>query len=173
MLALIGGYLFVFVARLTDVSLATIRIVMVVRGQKLYAAAIGFFEMLIYITTLNLIVHNLNNPLNLVIYAAGYATGNYLGPTIEEKLAVGTVTVQVITMKYPHELTELLREKGYGVTIIEGQGREGIRYILQIILKRKCMQNLRTEIDKWDKNAFWTIFDARSTKGGFMLRKGK
>jgi uncharacterized protein YebE (UPF0316 family) len=70
-------------------------------------------------------------------------------------------------------LTEKLRCCGYGVTVIEGQGREGIRYILQIILQRKLIPQLRKEIDEWDKEAFWTVFDARVTRGGIFNRKGK
>ena len=167
------GYLFIFFARICDVSLSTVRMLMVVRGKRLYAAAIGFFEVIIYITALNLIFSNLTNPLNLLVYAAGFATGNYIGSFIEEKLAVGTLTVQVITMRLPLELTEKLRAKGYGVTVIEGQGREGKRYILQIILPRKRVNHLRKEIDEWDCEAFWTVFDARTTRGGIFLRKGK
>jgi uncharacterized protein YebE (UPF0316 family) len=108
-----------------------------------------------------------------LFYAAGFATGNYVGSLIEEKLAVGTITVQVITLKSPLDLTEKLRKKGYGVTVIEGMGREGMRYILQIILKRKMIETLRHEIDEWDEDAFWTIFDARWTRGGVFNRKGK
>jgi len=79
----------------------------------------------------------------------------------------------VITLKSPLELTEKLREKGYGVTVIEGEGREGKRYILQIILKRKSFGALRKEIDEWDEQAFWTIFDARLTRGGVLARNRK
>jgi len=131
MWGLFGGYLFIFCARICDVSLGTMRTIMVVRGQRLYAAAIGFFEVSIYIVALGKIFSTLDNPLSIVVYAAGYATGNFVGSLIEEKLAVGVLTVQVITMKAPLELTELLRNEGYGVTVIEGQGREGTRYILQ------------------------------------------
>lgn len=173
MLAVLGGYLFIFCARIVDVSLGTLRMLMVVRGRRVYAGAIGFFEVIIYITALDRIFDNLDNPLNLLFYAAGYATGNIVGSFIEEKLAVGILTVQVITMKAPLELTEILRAKGYGVTVIEGQGREGTRYILQIIMQRKNIPKLRKEIDSWDTDAFWTVFDARSTKGGVMARLGK
>jgi len=173
MLALIGGYLFIFCARICDVSLSTVRMLMIVRGQRLYAGLIGFFEVIIYIIALERVFSNLGNPLNLIIYAAGFATGNIAGSFIEEKLAVGTLTVQVITLKAPLELTEILRKEGYGVTVIEGQGREGVRYILQIILPRKTVPKLRKQIDQWDKDAFWTIFDAKATKGGIFNRKGK
>lgn len=180
-LSIIGGYLFIFCARICDVSLATMRMLMVVRGQRIYAAGIGFFEVIIYIVALNKIFSNLNNPFNIIVYAAGFATGNFVGSLIEEKLAVGTLTVQVITMKAPLELTEILRERGFGVTVIEGQGREGKHYILQIILQRKCICILRDIIDAWDPDAFWTVFDARYTKGGIFnhypasvfQRKGK
>jgi uncharacterized protein YebE (UPF0316 family) len=173
MLSIIGGYLFIFFARICDVSLATMRTLMVVRGQRMYAAIIGFFEVIIYIVALDKIFANLNNPLNLFFYAAGFATGNYVGSFIEEKLAVGTFTVQVITLKEPLELTEKLRSLGYGVTVLEGMGREGKRYILQIILKRKEFVTLRKKVDEWDEDAFWTIFDARLTRGGIFTRKDK
>lgn len=173
MWTLIGGYLFIFFARIADVSLSTMRTLMIVRGQRLYAALIGFFEVNIYIWALGKIISNLDNPLNIIIYAAGFSTGNIVGSFIEEKLAVGKMTVQVITMKSPLELTEKLRCCGYGVTVIEGQGREGIRYILQIIVQRKLIPQLRKEIDEWDNEAFWTVFDARATRGGIFNRKGK
>ncbi|MGI6588393.1 MAG: DUF2179 domain-containing protein [Peptococcia bacterium] len=173
MWALIGGYLFIFFARVCDVSLTTIRILMVVRGQKLYAAIIGFFEVIIYILALGKVFSDLGNPLNLFFYALGYATGNYVGTYLEEKLAVGTFTAQVITLKEPMQLTEMLRKKGYGVTVIEGEGREGKRYILQIILKRKRFGDLRKEVEQWDENAFWTIFDARLTRGGVLAQNRK
>lgn len=170
---LIGGYLFIFFARIADVSLSTMRTLMIVRGKRLYAALIGFFEVNIYILALGKIMAHLDNPFNIIIYAAGFSTGNIVGSFIEEKLAVGTMTVQVITMKSPLELTEKLRACGYGVTVIEGQGREGIRYILQIILQRKLVPCLKREIDEWDSEAFWTVFDARITRGGIFNRKGK
>ena len=173
MSGLLGGYLFIFSARICDVSLSTMRTLMIVRGHRLYAALIGFFEVIIYIITLERVFSNLDNPVNLIAYAAGFATGNVVGSVIEEKLAVGTLTVQVITLKSPLVLTERLREKGYGVTVIEGQGREGTHHILQIILQRRMVPELRKLVDEWDKDAFWTIFDARATKGGIFNRKGK
>lgn len=173
MLGLIGGYLFIFCARICDVSLQTMRTIMLVRGHRIYAAGIGFFEVMIYLVTLKMVFANLTDPLSIIFYAGGFATGNYIGSIIEEKVAVGILTTQVITKKEPLVLAEDLRQKGYGVTVLTGEGREGVRYILQIILMRKCLQELRREIDQWDKEAFLTVFDARLTKGGFLSRKGK
>ncbi len=171
MLGVLGGYLLVFVARACDISMCTVRMLMIVRGKKVYAALIGFFEAIIYVLVLNKVFSELGNPLNLIFYAAGFATGNIIGGLIEEKLAVGVLTVQVITTKAPLELTELLRKQGYGVTLIEGQGREGVRYILQIILERKMLSSLKSIVDDWDSHAFWTVFDARQTRGGVFLHK--
>lgn len=174
MLSIIGGYLFIFFARVCDVSLNTMRTLMVMRGKKFYAAGIGFFEVCIYIMALNYIFDDLyGNPFKLLVYAAGFATGNIIGSTIEEKLAVGTLTAQIITMKEPLEFTEILRDKGYGVTVIEGMGREGVRHILQIILHRKGLKELQKVVDEWDTEAFLAVFDARSTKGGVFNRTGK
>ncbi len=168
MLGILGGFLFIFCARICDGALGTMRTIMLVRGQKLYAAFIGFFESMIYIVVLNKAISSIDNPLSLVIYAAGFATGNYVGGLLEEKVAVGVLTVQVITMKAPLEFSEILRNQGYGVTVIEGQGREGSRYILQVILARCCLPQLRNAVDEWDPCAFLTVFDAKFTKGGIF-----
>lgn len=164
--SMVLGFLFIFVARIFDVSLMTLRTIMLVRGQKLYAAAFGFFEVIIYIVALNKIFASLDNPFALIVYAAGFAIGNIVGGTLEEKLAVGVLTIQVITLVDPLSLTEKLRSEGYGVTLIEGQGREGTRYILQVILARRNLPKLRKMVDQWDDCAFLTVFDAKMTKGG-------
>ena len=168
------GYLAIFLARVVDVSLFTIRTLMVVRGRRFLAALIGFFEVIVYIVALKYVVNQLDNVFSLLFYALGFSTGNIVGSWLEEKLAIGTLTVQVITMTRPLELTMHLRQQGFGVTVWEGQGREGIRHILNIILPRKNLSKLTQEVDQWDFQAFVTIFDTRSTKGGVLFnRKGK
>lgn len=160
------GMLFIFFARVTDVSLATTRMLMVVKGRKKIAASIGFFEAIVYVLALNKVIQTLDSPINLVIYGLGFAFGNIVGITIEEKMAMGYLTVQVISLENPMKLCEVLREEGFGVTVITGQGREGVRYILEIMLLRKGMSRLQTIIDNWDSKAFMIVLDARSTKGG-------
>lgn len=173
MLSVVGGFLFIFLARVTDVSMGTLRMLMVVRGKRLQAASIGFFEVMIFITALSKVMSSLDNPLYLIAYASGFATGNYVGSLVEEKLAMGYLTVQIITLKDSDDFVDLLRNKGFGVTVIEGKGREGIRYIIQVIIPRKNYSQLHQLVDDWDKDAFETIFDARGTKGGFLVRKSK
>ena len=105
----LGGYLFIFFARVIDMSCTTVRTLMIVRGQRLIAAIIGFFEVSVYIAALNEVVGKLNNPLNLLFYAAGFATGNYVGSMIEERMALGFVTVEIIPSDPESEMPDLLR----------------------------------------------------------------
>ncbi|WP_084052992.1 DUF2179 domain-containing protein [Desulfonispora thiosulfatigenes] len=165
------GLLFIFVARVTDVSLATTRMLMVVKGKKALAASIGFFEVLVYILALNKVMQTLDNPVNLIVYCLGFSVGNIVGISIEDKLAMGYLTAQVITLENPLELSDKLREEGFGVTVTIGQGREGERYILEIMLLRKRMPRLQKIIDNWDKKAFMVVLDARATKGGTAVYK--
>lgn len=160
------GLIFIFTARVLDVSMATTRMILVVKGQKYQAAAVGFGEAIIFVLALQKVFQTLDNPINLIVYGLGFSAGNIVGVYIEEKMAMGYITVQVITMVEPLELTEKLRNEGFGVTVIEGQGRQGTRHILQIMLSRKSLGRLRGLVDQWDAKAFIVIMDARTTKGG-------
>ncbi|ADL08519.1 DUF2179 domain-containing protein [Thermosediminibacter oceani] len=160
------GYLFIFIARVCDVSLSTLRTLMVVRGHRMQAAVMGFFEVIIYITALNQVVGKLGDPLNLIAYALGFATGNYVGSLLEEKLALGLTTVQVITQN--PELPEKIRSRGFGVTMLQGMGKEGTRHVLVIYLARKNVPALINLIESEDESAFITIMDMKSAKGGYF-----
>ncbi|NLK43626.1 MAG: DUF2179 domain-containing protein [Tissierellia bacterium] len=163
------GYLFIFFARVTDVSLATIRTLMVVQGRKLQAALIGFFEVSIYVTALSKVVSSLDNPLNLLSYALGFACGNYLGITIENKIALGNLAVQIILkISEKEELIQELRDKGFGVTVIEGQGLEGTKEILNVAINRKDLETLKKKVYEYDKNAFITVNNINPISGGFF-----
>lgn len=165
MLSVIGGYLFIFIARVMDVTLATTRTLMLVRGHGFKAATIGFFEVIIYITALNRVVSSLDNPFKLIAYALGFATGNIAGSWVEGKLAIGLATAQVIT-RCP-DLAEVLRKEGYGVTVIEGKGKDGRRDMLIISLPRKELSRLMDIVEDKDEAAFIMIMDTKSSKGGY------
>lgn len=166
MLELILGYFLIFFARVVDVSCATLRMLLLVRAKRILAASIGFVEAILYILVLGHVVGRLNDPLSVVIYGLGFATGNIVGSLLEERMAIGFATIQVITLANPLELAEKLREEGFGVTIVEGQGREGIHPILYIILRRKRVKELLGMIDDWDESAFVTVMETKSTLGG-------
>lgn len=175
MITLITGYLLIFFSRVVDVSLATLRTLMIVRGRRLQAASIGFFEVIIYIIALKKVVSTLDNPVSLLAYALGFATGNYVGSFIEEKMAIGCITVQVIAKNDTGQLQEVLRNQGFGVTVIEGMGKKGKRNILNIILRRKDLPSLIENVKGIDEDAFIAVMDARTTYGGYIrnIRKGK
>lgn len=168
------GYLFIFFARVFDVSLATFRTLMVVQGRKVPAAIIGFFEVSIYITALSKVVSSLDNPFNLLAYGLGFACGNYVGITIENKIALGNLAVQIILKKSGNkELMEVLRENGFGVTVIVGQGLEGTKDILSVAINRKDLNNLKKIVYQYDKNAFITVNNINPISGGYFATNKK
>ncbi|HZK57908.1 MAG TPA: DUF2179 domain-containing protein [Clostridia bacterium] len=162
------GYLLIFLARLTDVSLATIRMIMVIRGKRIIAACIGFVEATIYILAVGKVLSAVKNPLNIFAYALGFATGNYVGIFLEEKMALGSIIAQVISENDVERLIEKLRDNGFGVTVVEGCGREGVRHLLNVTLQRKKLSKLYNIIDAHDKKAFVTVTDARAIRGGYF-----
>ncbi|HHY92710.1 MAG TPA: DUF2179 domain-containing protein [Firmicutes bacterium] len=167
------GYLFIFCARVVDMSGTTVRTILLVRGQRLIAAVIGFFEVTVYILALNRVVGKLNDPLNLLFYSLGFATGNYVGSIIEERVALGFVTVEIIPTVPGSDLAERLRRDGYGVTCFPAEGKEGPRLVLHVLVKRKRLPHLLETLTHQDEKAFYSIMDARSIHGGFFGRQGK
>jgi uncharacterized protein YebE (UPF0316 family) len=170
---LLWGYLFIFGARVVDVAMATTRMLLVFRGRRLQAALIGFFEMIVYIVALNMVVQNLDQIGNLLMYALGFATGTYVGSYVEERMALGHVTVQVIPKDKNITLAAELREQGYGVTVVNGWGKEGTRQLLTILVKRKNLPQLMRTIDDLDHDSFVTVMETRFIHGGYLGRKGK
>lgn len=174
--ALILEYAFIFGARVVDVSLATIRLLMIIRGKRLYASAIGFLEIIVYITALSRVVNQVQaEPLKLLVYALGFATGSYVGSTFEEKLALGVQTIQVVlTPSSGKMLAANLRERGYGVTVMDGQGLEGPKLILLILVNRKDIKSVLKYVESICPEAFVTVMDAQRAVGGILHpRKGK
>lgn len=164
------GYFIIFISRVIDVTMGTFRTLMIVQGRRTQAALIGFFEIAIYVVALGQVVNNLNNPWNLLSYALGYACGNYLGITIEEKVALGNLSVQVI-LRTPDnvELKEVLRSKGFGVTGLVGQGLEGTREILNLVIHRKDLRVLQSIVYKYDEKAFITAGNINPLGGGYLI----
>jgi len=164
------GYLFIFLARVLDVSMATIRMLMVMRGKKYHAAIIGFFEVIIYIVALGKVVSSLNNLGNLLAYALGFATGNFVGTIIEDKVALGTITARIIPNTCKDEMVSSLRDMGFGVTEVEGMGKMGPRCLLYVVMPRKQLPKLLKYIEEIDSEAFITISDTRTARGGYLRK---
>lgn len=167
---IILGYLLIFVAKCADVSLATIRTIFVVKGMKKMAFFIGIFEIIIYLTAMNYVLSDMGNPMKIMSYALGFATGNVVGITLESKLAIGLITAQIFTSKSVEEFATYLRENGFGVTVIEGRGKEGIKYIMQIVLDRKKLNKLEKTALDYDPSSFITVSETRTVRGGYFGR---
>lgn len=166
------GALLIFCARVTDVSMSTVRMILTIRGKRKQAAAIGFFEVIIYVTALGMIVKNLDSWVNLVAYGGGFACGVLLGSKIEERLALGYVTVQVTIADDHGELADRLRAEGFGVTIFDAYGLEGPKKVLNIFALRKNLNQIHNLIQTTGTSSFVTLLDTKSTMGGY-LKAGK
>lgn len=163
------GYLFIFFARVIDVTCSTIRTLMVVQGRKLQAALIGFFEVIVYITALGKVVDSLDNPLSLLAYGLGFACGNYVGIMVENRIALGNLGAQIILKSSGNkELVDILRENKFGVTIMDGYGIDGPREILNVAFKRKNLHSLKTIVYGYDKDAFITVSSINPISGGYF-----
>lgn len=164
-----GSYLFIFFARVIDVSLGTIRMLMVVQGRKVQAAIIGFFEVTVYVLALGQVMDSLNNPWKILIYGLGFASGNIVGIFIEDKIALGNLDAQIIMKTTDNiELIDLLRENNFGVTILEGEGKEGPKKILKVALKRRNLKKLKQIIYDYDDRAFITVNNINPISGGYF-----
>jgi len=172
---LIGGYLFIFFARVADVSLDVIRILMLTRDRRFLAAAIGFVEVTIFIVAISEVLKGgVEDPFKVIAYAGGFATGNYVGSLIDARLALGYMSLQVYSDKGSHEQTaDILRGAGFGVTSVEGYGRDGERMILFVTLKRKDLGKAFRTLEKIHPEVFYNVYDARYIQGGIFPGKKK
>jgi len=161
----------IFLARIFDVTFGTIRIIFISRGQKYLAPLIGFFEILIWLVAIGKVMQNLNNVFCYLAYAGGFAAGNFIGICIEEKLAMGTSIIQIITRQDASELTNELRTSGFGVTAIPAEGSTGRVHIIYTVIKRSDLEDVVKIIKQFNPKAFYSIEDVRFvSKAAFPLR---
>jgi uncharacterized protein YebE (UPF0316 family) len=153
--------LLIFLARVVDVSLGTVRIIFISKGFNKLAPFIGFFEVFIWIVAISRVMQNLDNWICYVAYAGGFATGNYIGMKLDEKLALGYELIRVITKTEAYQLINVLRDKGYGTTSVKAYGSEGEVAVIYIIINRKKMKKVLEIIKNHNPKAFYTIEDIR------------
>lgn len=166
----------IFTINIVYVTFFTVRMILTLKGYRYIAAGVSAVEVVIYVVGLGLVLDNLNEIQNLVAYAIGYGCGVIIGTKIEEKMALGYITVNVITADENKRLPTILREKGYGVTDWSANGLEGSRSAMQILTPRKYELKLYTIIKELDPKAFIIAYESRTIHGGFWVksvRKGK
>ena len=176
--------LLIFLARILDVSIGTIRIIFVSRGYKVIAPLLGFFEILIWVIAISGIIKNMDNFLYYIAYAGGFAAGTYIGMILEEKLAIGNVLVRIFTSENIDPLLKELHEKRYGATSLDAKGQYESVQIIYTVLKREKLEDLSMIINRHNPKAFYVVEDVRAVRHGVFpmkppkkrrgrLRKGK
>lgn len=179
----------IFLARIVDVTLGTLRIVFISKGDKTIAPILGFVEVLIWLIAITQVMQNLSNVASYLAWALGFAAGNFLGLRIEQKLALGQMVVRVITVESADALISRLAGRGYRLTSVDAKGTRGKVNLLFMIVKRKKLQEVIGIIRDYNPHAFYSIEDVRSVSDTdipteevgrkqifnrfFPLRKGK
>jgi len=160
--------LLIFIARICDVSIGTMRIIFVSKGKKYIAPILGFFEVFIWIIAISKIMQNLDNYINYVAYAAGFATGNFVGMIIEEKLAIGIQMIRVFISENGMDLVKTLNSNGFGATTVEARGAKEKIHIIYTIVHRNEMEQVLEVINAFNPRAFYTIEDVKAVNEGIF-----
>ncbi|SDK65592.1 Uncharacterized protein YebE, UPF0316 family [Catalinimonas alkaloidigena] len=153
--------MFIFLARIGDVSVSTIRIMFMMAGRKGLAPVLGFCEALIWLIAISQILQNVSSIASYVAYAGGFATGILVGMSIEERLALGNVIVRVITQRDADALIKQMQESGYRLTTVAAEGSRGAVSLIFAVVNRKQLGELTEIIRRFNPNAFYTVENIR------------
>jgi uncharacterized protein YebE (UPF0316 family) len=162
--------LLIFCAEVCVVTLGTLRIIFVARGQKVLAPLLGFFESFIWLVAISQIMRDHSDWTCFIAFGSGFALGNYLGICVEKRLALGTVIVRIITHRDAGDLITRLRGANFGVTAVEGRGASGKVQIVMTVVKRKQLPEVATLIETHHPSAFFSVDDLQSSSEGIFPR---
>lgn len=155
------GSLLIFVLRIGDVSIASVRIVTLMRGRIVLAAFLGFFESLFWVSAAAIVFTNLDHPIRIITFAAGFATGTLLGGFVERWLAMGTALLRVINPIDAPPVAAALRSAGYAVTVLNAEGRDGEVRLNFLVLPRRRVKDALAIVHDVSPGAFVTVEDIR------------
>lgn len=167
MLSFFLAGLTIFALRVVDISIATLRLKMIVSGRKLLAWILGFFQATIFISVISTVLQDISEWNRVIGYAAGFATGLIVGMTIESKMALGYTRLRIISPRLGSRIAETLRESGYGSTEIPAHGKDGTVDLIDCFVPRRQTNQVIKLIDSIDKNAFITAESVRTVQHGF------
>jgi uncharacterized protein YebE (UPF0316 family) len=167
-LSMVVAFLTIFVLRIVGVTLATVRLLVMMRGKKMLSASIGFFEVLVYVLAVGPVINNLSNVWNLLGYCLGFAIGTLVGMGLEERLALGYASVRIVSTCRGNALADAIRGAGYGATLEWGQGRDGAVAMVIATVRRKEVDAICALTDQVDPDAFVTIEETRTIRRGYM-----
>jgi uncharacterized protein YebE (UPF0316 family) len=156
----------IFCARLVDVTLGTFRIIFISRGMKYLAAIVGFFEIFIWLVAIGQVFQNLTNIGCYIAYAAGFASGNFLGIFIADEMSLGKVVVRIITLHPTDQLKHYLKQRKFGFTSVPAQGAAGPVTLVFTVIKRNNLPEIVASVQRLTPGAFYTVEDVRYASEG-------
>lgn len=165
--------LLIFVSRILDVSVGTMRLIFVSKGNKHVAPILGFFEVIIWLAAIGQIMQHLDNIMCYIAYGGGFAAGNYIGIYLEEKMKIGTVMLRVFPKKDTTALANTLRENGFGVTTVNIQGKGGKNQMIFSVMDRSSISEVLHIVNHHNPSAFYTIEDIRGVRDGYKKGSAK
>ena len=163
----------IFFGRICDVSLSTLRIIFVSKGEKKLSAMVGFVEVFIWVVIISQVLSRADDLVSFLAYAGGFAAGTYIGLYIEELIGLGFVLYRVFTLKNGPELVSFLHESGYGATLTRGEGSVSEINIVEAAVARKDARKVEKIIQEFDAQAFYLVEDLRSKQKGIFSRKNR
>ena len=156
----------IFVASFINITLDTLRFMFTLRGKPWISWILGFVESILFLVVISSVLTNLDNPLNVIGYAAGFATGNVVGMAIEKRLAIGFTQFSIISRNKSTEIADGLRQEGYGVTEIPARGRESSFMLVDCRVRRKLAVEVEALVLSIDPDAFITAEDVTPRQSG-------
>jgi len=157
----------IFLIRVLNMAVDTIRMLTVMRGMRTITWILGVLQTVLFIVALGSVINDLDNPLNILSYSVGFATGNVIGMMIEKRLAFGFINMTIISSMRGQELAEQLRAGGHAVTEIPARGKDGTVEILETSVQRKYAPGVKDLVMQIDPSAFITSRDIQPMHRGY------
>ena len=167
-------YLFIFFGKILEVALGTSRMVLITKGERTKGSVIAFFEIVLWLVITGTVVVGLrDDPMKALVFALAFAAGNYLGSWLEDKLAFGLSTIEVIAPEGAcvDDMLQSLRSNNFAVTVVNGEGKDGKRKLLLMHLRRKRLQQAVRLINGIKSDCLITVTDVRLVRGGYIVKK--
>lgn len=163
----------IFLSRIADQSIGTMRLIFLSKGYRLLVPVLGFFEVIIWLLAVSQVMKHLDNVMCYLAYGFGFAMGNYVGMTIERKISLGNIIIRIILKDFSEELKLVLNNNNFGLTIINAEGSRGEVKVLFSIIKRKDLDHFLGILDLYEPGAFYTIEDIKSINEGIFRQQPK
>lgn len=164
------GPVVIFFLRIGDVSLGTVRLMLLSRHARQWVAGIAFFEIAIWVVAAGTAINNLNSVWHILGYAGGFSAGSVVGMWLEERLAYGFIAVHIVSRKAELKIAKALRQRNFGVTTLKGYGQDGDVGVLFAVIRRRDFPVLLGELRRFDAEAFVTVEETRDIRRGWLFQ---